>query len=74
MKKVHQPFICLSGGAMKPTFACASPLVRQSLDVYVPDFTSFSEMFRFLMDLGKQMQYKKSGQMIFSDRLIYKYC
>lgn len=48
--------------------------VRQSLDVYVPDFTSFSEMFRFLMDLGKRMQYKKSGQMIFSDRLIYKYC
>ena len=31
--------------------------VRQSLDVYVPDFTSFSEMFRFLMDLGKRMQF-----------------
>ena len=29
MKKVHQPFICLSGGAMKPTFACASPLVYE---------------------------------------------
>ena len=31
--------------------------VRQSLDVYVPDFTSFSGMFRFLMDLGKRMQF-----------------
>ena len=31
--------------------------VRLSLDVYVPDFTSFSEMFRFLMDLGKRMKF-----------------
>lgn len=31
--------------------------VRQSLDVYVPDFTNFGEMFRFLMDLGKRMKY-----------------
>ena len=31
--------------------------VRRSLDVYVPDFTSFSEMFRFLMDLGKRMKF-----------------
>ena len=31
--------------------------VCQSLDVYVPDFTNFSEMFRFLMDLGKRMQF-----------------
>ena len=31
--------------------------VRLSLDVYVPDFTSFGEMFRFLMDLGKRMKF-----------------
>lgn len=31
--------------------------IRQSLDAYVPDFTNFSEMFRFLMDLGKRMKY-----------------
>ena len=31
--------------------------IRQSLDTYVPDFTNFSEMFRFLMDLGKRMKY-----------------
>lgn len=31
--------------------------VRQSLDVYMPDFVRFSELFRFLMDLGKRMKY-----------------
>ena len=32
--------------------------VRQSLDVYVPDFTSFSGMFRFLMHVGPVSQGK----------------
>ena len=31
--------------------------VRQSLDVYAPDFTAFGDMFRFLMDLGRRMSY-----------------
>lgn len=30
---------------------------RQSLDVYIPDFTNFRELFRFLMELGKHMKY-----------------
>ena len=31
--------------------------VRQSLEVYMPDLMNFSELFRFLMDLGKRMTY-----------------
>ena len=30
---------------------------RQALDVYMPDFVKFSELFRFLMDLGKRMKF-----------------
>ena len=30
---------------------------RQSLDVYVPEFARFAELFRFLMDLGTRMEY-----------------
>lgn len=31
--------------------------VRRSLDVYIPDFMNFAELFRFLMDLGKRMRF-----------------
>ncbi len=31
--------------------------IRQSLNIYVPEFTNFSELFRFLMDLGTRMKY-----------------
>lgn len=31
--------------------------VRQSLEVYVPDFVRFAELFRFLMDLGTRVEY-----------------
>lgn len=31
--------------------------VRESLGVYVPEFSSFGDMFRFLMDLGGRMRY-----------------
>ena len=31
--------------------------IRQSLNIYVPEFTNFAELFRFLMDLGTRMKY-----------------
>ena len=31
--------------------------IRQSLNIYVPEFTNFTELFRFLMDLGTRMKY-----------------
>lgn len=31
--------------------------IRQSLNIYVPEFISFAELFRFLMDLGMRMKY-----------------
>ena len=31
--------------------------VRQSLDVYVPELTNFTELFRYLMDVGTRLKY-----------------
>ncbi len=31
--------------------------IRQSLAVYVPEFSNFAEMFRFLMDMGTRVKY-----------------
>lgn len=31
--------------------------IRQSLNIYVPDFIRFADLFRFLMDLGTRMAY-----------------
>lgn len=31
--------------------------IRQSLDIYTPEFTKFAELFHFLMDLGTRLKY-----------------
>lgn len=31
--------------------------IRQSLDMYVPEFTKFAELFHFLMDIGTRLKY-----------------
>lgn len=31
--------------------------IRRSLNIYVPEFTNFADLFRFLMDLGTRMKY-----------------
>lgn len=36
---------------------CFTAEIRQSLNIYVPEFTNFAELFRFLMDLGTRMKY-----------------